>query len=480
MKRIFFYSILFLFVINLTFATTYNFTNCNKSGRYGPSQADCDNEYSGTNLEGNVTVASGIQNWTVPKSGFYRITAYGAQGGDYYNHAAYGGKGARIRGDFYLNQGDVIKILVGQKGGDNPYNNRAGGGGGGTYIVTDTNDILIIAGGGGGTYGGSCSNVHGQNATRGNNGCGSGGVGGTNGAGGSIASTQLGGAGAGWNSNGQNAKFGVQGGFNFTNGGAGGFGDISNGQNGGFGGGGGAMGDAGGGGGYSGGGAGKTAAGGGGGSISNGDDSVLISGVNEGHGYVEISPFYGVNGDEDDVTTTGVTDLAIEIDGTPLNETGTLTGTQNLTFKDQGKTLVIVSHDFDSVGVDISSWTIAVDTGFVGIDDNNEVVGTKTIYVDKLDNVDSLCVKDAAGVTSADDISDACDQANEYNFTACIDSTHTDSGISCSDTGTRFVISGLQHSGAEQQGSNNVPEFGLIGYLLASLGSYFGIKFKKN
>ena len=200
-------------------------------------------------------------------------------------------------------------------------------------------------------------------------------------------------------------------------------------------------------------------------------DDVYISSVSTGGNEV--------TGDEDDVTTTGVTDLAIEIDGTPLNETGTLTGTQNLTFKDQGKTLVIVSHDFDSSGVDISSWTLTVDTGFVGIDDNNEVVGTKTIYVDKLANVDSLCVKDAAGVTSADDISDACDQANEYNFTACIGGSYSNGGgISCTDDSTKFIISGLQHSGAEQQGSENVPEFGLIGYLLATLGSYFGIKFR--
>jgi len=186
-----------------------------------------------------------------------------------------------------------------------------------------------------------------------------------------------------------------------------------------------------------------------------------------------------ITGTEENVTTSGVTDLDIWVDGTALNESGTLTGTQNLTFKDQGKTLVVVSHDFDSSGVDISTWTLTVDTGFVGIDDNGDVVGTKTIYVDKLANVDSLCVKDAAGVTSADDISDACDQANEYNFTACIGGSYSNGGgISCTDDGSKFIISGLQHSGAEQQGSENVPEFGLIGYLLASLGSYFGIKFR--
>jgi len=187
-----------------------------------------------------------------------------------------------------------------------------------------------------------------------------------------------------------------------------------------------------------------------------------------------------IGGDEDNVTTSGVTNLAIEIDGTPLNETGTITGTQNITFKDEGKTIVVASHDFDSGEINFNLWTLSVAPGFVGINDNSEVVGTKTIYVDKLSSVDSLCVKDAPGITSPDDISDSCNQANEYNFTACIGSSYSNGGgISCTDSGTKFIISGLHHSGAEQQGQYNVPEFGLIGYLLATLGSYFGIKFKR-
>ena len=38
--------------------------------------------YNGTNLQGNVTLSSGIQQWTVPTTGGYTIEAWGASGGD--------------------------------------------------------------------------------------------------------------------------------------------------------------------------------------------------------------------------------------------------------------------------------------------------------------------------------------------------------------------------------------------------------------
>ena len=58
-----------------------------------------------------------------------------------------GGKGARMRGDFDLTEGEKLKILVGQmgKGGY-----AASGGGGGTFVAKSDNTALIVAGGGGG------------------------------------------------------------------------------------------------------------------------------------------------------------------------------------------------------------------------------------------------------------------------------------------------------------------------------------------
>ncbi|HSW60197.1 MAG TPA: hypothetical protein VLJ60_05325, partial [bacterium] len=45
----------------------HTFTNCSQTGRTGPSQAQCNTAYSGTLLDGKVTInTQGIQEWTVP------------------------------------------------------------------------------------------------------------------------------------------------------------------------------------------------------------------------------------------------------------------------------------------------------------------------------------------------------------------------------------------------------------------------------
>ena len=56
------------------------FTNCGKTGKSGPSQSNCNTAYASTDLNGEVTVNNGIQSWTVPYTGTYTITVYGAQG----------------------------------------------------------------------------------------------------------------------------------------------------------------------------------------------------------------------------------------------------------------------------------------------------------------------------------------------------------------------------------------------------------------
>ena len=141
----------------------YQFTNCGATGRLGPTQSQCDASYNGTNV--NVTInTQGIQEWTVPVSGSYKITAIGAAGGDNTAVSDSGPpqfKGGKVTGTFYLSKDDVYQILVGQKGEDSSSSSYAGGGGGATYIVkkstslsTNTvNDILVVAGGGGGVGG---------------------------------------------------------------------------------------------------------------------------------------------------------------------------------------------------------------------------------------------------------------------------------------------------------------------------------------
>ena len=125
------------------------FTNLGASGRLGPTSLG--SHYGGQNHDGQVTMASGIQQWTVPYTGDYRIVAVGAAGGygTRSNSGQYRGRGARITGTFHLSKGETIKILVGQEGGINRVG-PASGGGGGTFVVRGNNTPLIIAGGGGG------------------------------------------------------------------------------------------------------------------------------------------------------------------------------------------------------------------------------------------------------------------------------------------------------------------------------------------
>jgi hypothetical protein len=98
---------------------TYTFTTAGVTGSLGPTQTQVSNAYAGTNLANTVSVTTqGIQTWTVPFSGLYGIEVAGAEGGRTTNYTTVGGLGARLAGDFNLVAGDVIHVLVGQKGTD--------------------------------------------------------------------------------------------------------------------------------------------------------------------------------------------------------------------------------------------------------------------------------------------------------------------------------------------------------------------------
>ncbi len=244
---------------------TYNFTNCGISGRMGPTQTDVNTEYSGTNLDGDVTIVSqGIQQWIVPTTGYYEIEVAGAKGS-----LANGGPGAIVKGVVYLTAGDTLQILVGQKGLD--VGSTYSSAGGGTFVAIGgshtTAAPLIIAGGGGGvnTSYTLISNSYGSTSTSGSAGD-SGGAGGTNGNGGAAAtgSNAPGAGGGGFYTNGDSISGTrpVEGGAAFINGGNGGRGETSLGSftgrpDGGFGGASGSANAAGGGGGCSGGGGGS-------------------------------------------------------------------------------------------------------------------------------------------------------------------------------------------------------------------------------
>jgi hypothetical protein len=144
---------------------TYNFTNASVSGRLGPTQSQVNTAYSGTNLDGSVTInTQGIQEWTVPETGSYQIKVAGGQGGSItYSSSSSGGRGVIVQGSYSLVKGNVLKIAVGHQGvsaSGTSYNGA--GGGGGSFVVLSTDNVpLFIAGGGGGdaAYSGDTSGL---------------------------------------------------------------------------------------------------------------------------------------------------------------------------------------------------------------------------------------------------------------------------------------------------------------------------------
>lgn len=87
-----------LYFISPSFAgISYSFTNASATGFNGPSQAQIDSAYSGSTLQGLVTISTlGIQSWTVPTSGEYSITIAGAAGGSNSGRSISGGGGALL------------------------------------------------------------------------------------------------------------------------------------------------------------------------------------------------------------------------------------------------------------------------------------------------------------------------------------------------------------------------------------------------
>ena len=147
------YSTTFYNTVSLNLLTGYKavFTNLGATGRMG--RTSLTSHYRGQDQDGQVTVVNGIQHWTVPYTGDYKIEAIGAAGG--YGTGTkpqYRGRGAKMTGTFRLSKGETIKILVGQQGRLNRNQaSHSSGGGGGTFVARGRNTTLIVAGGGGGT-----------------------------------------------------------------------------------------------------------------------------------------------------------------------------------------------------------------------------------------------------------------------------------------------------------------------------------------
>jgi|688.fasta_scaffold288534_1 hypothetical protein len=312
-----------LFFISPSFAgTSYSFTNAGATGFNGPTQAQIDSAYSGSTLQGLVTISTrGIQSWTVPTSGEYSITIAGAAGGSNSSRSLLGGGGALLTTVISLTAGTVLSVVVGQKGTDNSCSDTFCGaaGGGGSFVYTSPgNTFLAVAGGGGGAAS-TTSNLFSSKTTADGKALVTSGTsvgptaspctpnlsstGGTNGSGGSLSNrtpsnTNTGAPGAGVSSAG--ATYSNAEGKSLSGNWLGGNSTLTSNRAGGFGGGAAATSVstwfwAGGGGGYSGGAAGFNAGcgdgqyGGGGGSYYTGNLTSSSNGANSSHGYVTIT-----------------------------------------------------------------------------------------------------------------------------------------------------------------------------------------------
>jgi hypothetical protein len=176
--------------------SSHTFTNAGVTGRSGPTIAQLRSAYAsesweqdtdlfnelGQNGGAGFTNINGMQLWTIPQTGTYRIRASGAKGGDADKQNGTtrpGGQGAYAQGDFTLTQGRKLHIVVGQAGGTSTGSAGGGGGGGGSWVLEGTHlvdannlgtqyylsNVFVVGGGGGGCHGiNNIANVTGGNA----------------------------------------------------------------------------------------------------------------------------------------------------------------------------------------------------------------------------------------------------------------------------------------------------------------------------
>jgi len=119
----------------------FTFTTMGNFGQYGPKSTQTYANYPFSNF----SIINGQQQWVVPQTGAYTITAAGARGAL---------PGRIVQGTFSLIAGQTVSILVGQL----PYplvqqNNLTLGGGGGTFVVLENTPLVIASGGDGSTSG---------------------------------------------------------------------------------------------------------------------------------------------------------------------------------------------------------------------------------------------------------------------------------------------------------------------------------------
>lgn len=103
-----------------------------------------------SNVQETFLATKKVEQYVAPFSGFYTLTAIGAQGESYGNYA--GGLGGSITASIWLSKGEQISYNIGTQAGYNcgGIGSSYGNGGGMTSVSSALKQPLLIAGGGGG------------------------------------------------------------------------------------------------------------------------------------------------------------------------------------------------------------------------------------------------------------------------------------------------------------------------------------------
>lgn len=153
----------------------FTFTTTGISGSAGPTLVQLRTAYTGsaswTSNPSYFTTGAfqGYQMWTVPQTATYQVEIAGAASGISSYPVTYSGsKGAIIRANVSLTQGQKILMVVGQRSLNTATSGLSyigvGGGGGSYFVLSGSNTPLLIAGGAGGqgAYSGDVMGFPGQ------------------------------------------------------------------------------------------------------------------------------------------------------------------------------------------------------------------------------------------------------------------------------------------------------------------------------
>lgn len=153
--------------------SSFTFTSVGLVGAAGPTYNQLVVAYTGSSSGSYFSNTSyfttgafqGYQMWTVPQTATYQVEIAGAAAGDTtYPSARSGSKGAIIKANIPLTQGQKIIMVVGQKSANITATGLSyigiGGGGGSFFVLSGSNTPLLVAGGAGG-YGAYSGDVMG-------------------------------------------------------------------------------------------------------------------------------------------------------------------------------------------------------------------------------------------------------------------------------------------------------------------------------